>query len=65
MAQKLIGKSVDILLDDNPAGEEFEPKEIAGLLEKEFTFNVSLTETTLSTGNVCFQVNNILTGDGP
>ncbi|XP_066165413.1 uncharacterized protein [Oryza sativa Japonica Group] len=51
--------------DDNPAGEEFEPKEIAGLLEKEFTFNVSLTETTLSTGNVCFQVNNILTGDGP
>ncbi|XP_066165416.1 uncharacterized protein [Oryza sativa Japonica Group] len=48
MAQKLIGKSVDILLDDNPAGEEFEPKEIAGLLEKEFTFNVSARHPILA-----------------
>ncbi|XP_052153386.1 uncharacterized protein LOC127771505 isoform X2 [Oryza glaberrima] len=48
MAQKLIGKSVDILLDDNPAGEEFMPKEIAGLLEKEFTFNASARHPILA-----------------
>ncbi|PAN25470.1 hypothetical protein PAHAL_4G303900 [Panicum hallii] len=58
IAQRLIKRTVDALIADNPPG--FIPDEITRLLEKVFTFNVSFTENTISSGNVSFQVNAIV-----
>lgn len=63
MAQRIIGKSVENLLDQHPADEAYIPKQITDLLEKQFTWNVSMTDTTISTGSISFQVNNII-GNG-
>lgn len=62
LAQRLIGRSVETLLQQNPSNTGCIPKEITDLLEKEFTWNVSITENTASTGTVAFQVNRILGG---
>jgi replication factor A1 len=58
IAQRLIKKTVDALIANNPPG--FIPDEITRLLEKVFTFNVCFTENTISSGNVSFQVNTIV-----
>ncbi|XP_025820266.1 uncharacterized protein LOC112896492 [Panicum hallii] len=58
IAQRLIKRTVDALIADNPP--RFIPDEITRLLEKVFTFNVSFTENTISSGNVSFQVNAIV-----
>lgn len=65
-AQRIIGRPVEMLIQNNPAGIEFIPKEITDLLEKEFTWNVAFTENTLSSSTVSFQVNLIVRGpDNP
>ncbi|XP_025823812.1 replication protein A 70 kDa DNA-binding subunit B-like [Panicum hallii] len=58
IAQRLIKKTVNALIANNPPG--FIPDEITRLLEKVFTFNVCFTENTISSGNVSFQVNTIV-----
>jgi replication factor A1 len=58
IAQRLIKKTVDALIANNPPG--FIPDEITRLLEKVFTFNVCFTDNTISSGNVSFQVNTIV-----
>lgn len=63
LAQRLIGRSVEILLEGNAAGKEAIPKEITNLLEENFTWKVAITENTMSSGNVSFQVNMIV-GNG-
>lgn len=63
LAQCLIGRSVEILLEGNAAGKEAIPKEITNLLEENFTWKVAITENTMSSGNVSFQVNMIV-GNG-
>ncbi|KAF0931111.1 hypothetical protein E2562_002471 [Oryza meyeriana var. granulata] len=55
LAQCLIGRSVEMLLQENPVGNEYIPKEITDLLEKKFTWNVAVIENTLSSGSVSFQ----------
>jgi replication factor A1 len=46
------------LIANNPP--RFIPDEITRLLEKVYTFNVSFTENTISSGLVSFQVNTIV-----
>jgi hypothetical protein len=58
IAQRLIKKTVDTLVADNPPG--FIPDEITRLLEKVYTLNVSFTDNTISSGNISFQVNNVV-----
>lgn len=58
MAQRLIKKTPDTLIAENPRG--FIPDEITRLLEKTFVWNVSFTENTIASGNVCFQVNAVV-----
>jgi replication factor A1 len=64
MAQRIVKKPLDILIADNPA--RFIPDEITRMMEKVYTFNVSFTDNTIALGNVCFQVNTVVTeiGDG-
>jgi hypothetical protein len=62
LAQRLIGRSVDALVMENPTGKDYIPREITDLLEKEFVWNVSFTENTVSSGIVAFQVNKIIKG---
>jgi replication factor A1 len=58
IAQRLIKRTADALVANNPPG--FIPDEIIRLLEKVFAFNVSFTEKTITSGNVSFQVNTIV-----
>jgi replication factor A1 len=62
MAQLIVKKSLDILITDNPTG--FILDEITRLMEKVYTFNVSFTDSTIALGNVCFQVNTVVTEIG-
>lgn len=62
LAQRLIGRSVDALVMENPTGKDHIPREITDLLEKEFVWNVSFIENTISSGIVAFQVNRIIKG---
>jgi replication factor A1 len=52
IAQRLTRKPVDTLIADNPTG--FIPDEVTRLLEKVFVWNVSFTESTITTGFVSF-----------
>nr|BAC10358.1 replication protein-like [Oryza sativa Japonica Group] len=65
LAQRLIGRSVDALVMENPTGKDYIPREITDLLEKEFVWNVSFTENTVSSGIVAFQVNKIIKTETP
>jgi hypothetical protein len=58
IAQCLIKRTADTLIANNPPA--FIPDEITRLLEKVYTFNVSFTENTISSGIVSFQVNTII-----
>jgi replication factor A1 len=58
IAQHLIKRIGDALVANNPPG--FIPDEITRLLEKVFTFNVSFTEKTITSGNISFQVNTVV-----
>ncbi|KAJ1262252.1 hypothetical protein BS78_09G092500 [Paspalum vaginatum] len=58
IAHCLIRRPADTLIADTPAG--FIPDAITKLLEKTFIWNVSFTENTIASGNVCFQVNAII-----
>ncbi|WVZ68238.1 hypothetical protein U9M48_017199 [Paspalum notatum var. saurae] len=66
IAQRLVKRPADILIAENPVG--FMPDAITKLLERTFIWNVSFTKNTITTGNVCFQVNAIVgeidTGNG-
>jgi hypothetical protein len=52
IAQCLMKRTVDTRIANNPP--RFIPSEITRLLEKVFTFNVSFTEKTITSGNVSF-----------
>jgi hypothetical protein len=58
IAQCLIKRMANTLIANNPP--RFIPDEITRLLEKVYTFNVSFTENTISSGLVSFQVNTIV-----
>lgn len=58
IAQRLIKKTVDTLIADNP--QDFIPDEITRMLERVFVLNVSFTENTITSGNVSFQVNELV-----
>ncbi|WVZ82292.1 hypothetical protein U9M48_029572 [Paspalum notatum var. saurae] len=58
IAQRLVRRPADALIADTPAG--FIPDAITKLLERAFTWNVSFTENTIVSGNVCFQVNAVI-----
>lgn len=62
LAQRLIGRSADVLLQENQTEKGCIPSAITDLLEKQFVWNVSITENTVATGNVSFQVNRIVGG---
>lgn len=62
LAQRLIGRSVDTLLHENPSDKDYIPSAITDLLEKQFVWNVSITENTVATGVLSFQVNRIVGG---
>jgi hypothetical protein len=58
ITQRLIKRTADAIVANNPPG--FIPDKITRLLEKVFTFNVSFTEKTITSGNVSFQVNTVV-----
>ncbi|KAL5672856.1 hypothetical protein ACJX0J_017162, partial [Zea mays] len=58
MAQHIIKKSCDMLIANNPTG--FIPNPITDLLEKTYVWNVSFSDHTINTGNICFQVNAVV-----
>ncbi|KAJ1280881.1 hypothetical protein BS78_04G266000 [Paspalum vaginatum] len=66
IAQHLVKRPADILIAENPVG--FMTDAITKLLERTFIWNVSFTKNTITSGNVCFQVNAIVgeidTGNG-
>lgn len=62
LAQRLIGRSADVLLQENQTEKGCIPSAVTDLLEKQFVWNVSITENTVATGNVSFQVNRIVGG---
>jgi hypothetical protein len=55
MAQRIIKRPCDMLIANNPTG--FIPDPITNLLEKTYIWNVSFSDHTINTGNICFQVN--------
>lgn len=57
-AQRLTRKTADTLIAENPAG--FIPDEITRLLEKTFIWGVTFTESTMDSGKVTFQVNDLV-----
>lgn len=59
-AQRLLRRPVENLIEVVPEGSNFIPNEITNLIEKEVVWNVSITENTLKSGNVSFQVNNVI-----
>ena len=58
MAQRIIKKPCDMLIANNPIG--FIPDPITDLLEKTYIWNVSFSDHTINTGNICFQVNTVV-----
>ncbi|PWZ06953.1 hypothetical protein Zm00014a_023947 [Zea mays] len=58
MAQRIIKKPCDMLIANNPTG--FIPNPITDLLEKTYVWNVSFSDHTINTGNICFQVNAVV-----
>jgi hypothetical protein len=58
MAQHIIKKSCDMLIANNPTS--FIPDPITDLLEKTYIWNVSFSDHTINTGNICFQVNTVV-----
>lgn len=64
IAQRLLRKPVEALIEKTPENSNFIPDEITGLLEKEFVWNVSFTENTLKSGEISFQVNSIVSIGG-
>ena len=58
MAQRIIKKPCDMLIANNPIG--FIPDPITDLLEKTYIWNVSFSDHTINTGNICFQVNAVV-----
>ncbi|XP_052159517.1 uncharacterized protein LOC127777048 [Oryza glaberrima] len=62
-AQRLVRKPIEALIDKIPEGSNFIPDEITCLLEKQFVWNVSITENSLRNCEVSFQVNSIISGD--
>jgi hypothetical protein len=58
MAQHIIKKPCDMLIANNPTG--FIPDPITDLLEKTYIWNVSFSDHTINTGNICFQVNAVV-----
>lgn len=62
-AQRLVRKPIEALIDKIPEGSNFIPDEITCLLEKQFVWNVIITESSLRNCEVSFQVNIIISGD--
>ena len=58
MVQHIIKKSCDMLIANNPTG--FIPDPIIDLHEKTYIWNVSFSDHTINTGNICFQVNAVV-----
>ena len=58
MAQRIIKKPCDMLIANNLPG--FIPDPITDLLEKTYIWNVSFSDHTINTGNICFQVNAVV-----
>ncbi|AQK90656.1 hypothetical protein ZEAMMB73_Zm00001d008773 [Zea mays] len=58
MAQRIIKKPCDMLIVNNPI--DFIPDPITDLLEKTYIWNVSFSDHTINTGNICFQVNAVV-----
>jgi hypothetical protein len=52
MVQCIIKKSCDMLIANNLTG--FIPNPITDLLEKTYVWNVSFSDHTINTGNICF-----------
>lgn len=60
IAQRIVRKPVELLVEQTPRESKFIPDAIIALLERSFTWNVSFTENTLRTGDVSFQVNSVI-----
>nr|BAC16155.1 DNA binding protein-like [Oryza sativa Japonica Group]BAC22296.1 DNA binding protein-like [Oryza sativa Japonica Group] len=60
IAQRIVRKPVELLVEQTPRESKFILDAITALLEISFTWNVSFTENTLRTGDVSFQVNSVI-----
>nr|BAD01693.1 DNA binding protein-like [Oryza sativa Japonica Group]BAD03911.1 DNA binding protein-like [Oryza sativa Japonica Group] len=64
VAHRLIKKSVESLIEDNPPDSDYIPAEIAALVDSTFTWNVSFTRDTVKRSQESLQVNSIVSS-GP
>lgn len=60
IAQRLIRKPVQTLIDQNPPDSDYAPLEIAALFNQNFTWNVSFTQDTIMRNQETLQVNSII-----
>lgn len=58
MAQRIIKRPCHMLIANNST--DFIPNPITDLLKKTYVWNVSFSDHTINTGNICFQVNAVV-----
>lgn len=60
IAQRLVRKPVETLIDQNPPDSEYIPDEIVALFNQSFIWNISFTQDTIMKNQETLQVNSII-----
>jgi hypothetical protein len=63
IAQRLVRKPVETLIDQNPPDSEYIPDEIVALFNQTFIWNISFTQDTIMKNQETLQVNNIISSN--
>uniref|UniRef100_I1PTC2 Replication protein A OB domain-containing protein n=1 Tax=Oryza glaberrima TaxID=4538 RepID=I1PTC2_ORYGL len=60
IAQRLLRRPIESLIEENPPNSEYIPSEITSLIGSNFAWNVSFTRDTVTMSQECLQVNSII-----
>nr|XP_025879641.1 cell wall protein DAN4 isoform X1 [Oryza sativa Japonica Group]XP_025879642.1 cell wall protein DAN4 isoform X1 [Oryza sativa Japonica Group]XP_025879643.1 cell wall protein DAN4 isoform X1 [Oryza sativa Japonica Group]XP_025879644.1 cell wall protein DAN4 isoform X1 [Oryza sativa Japonica Group]XP_025879645.1 cell wall protein DAN4 isoform X1 [Oryza sativa Japonica Group] len=60
IAQRLLRRPIESLIEENPPNSEYIPSEITSLIGSNFPWNVSFTRDTVMRSQECLQVNSII-----
>nr|AAN09856.1 putative DNA binding protein [Oryza sativa Japonica Group]AAP52594.1 hypothetical protein LOC_Os10g11780 [Oryza sativa Japonica Group] len=60
IAQRLLRRPIESLIEENPPNSEYIPSEITSLIGSNFAWNVSFTRDTVMRSQECLQVNSII-----